>query len=401
MIAASQVRTAPNKGRYLFHNPLLHILIGNVDRLLETVKKPSKEALVITPKKILVCCQAHIGDALMATSVLPVLTAAFPNAKIGFLIHPGSIDVFTDNPKVTWVHTFNHWKLNRQKQPFWKKFLSYAQSRSQALKEIKVIEYDLAIDLYPYFPNSIALLFSAHVPYRIGWTSAGLGGLLTHALDWEFSSGHVVDRHKRLLATLKGCDSKLPLAKPEIHTSEEIKQQWTEIAKKFSIPDNFLAFHIGAGGIHRRWPTTNWIQLASLCVNAGESIVLLGHGDEEQAICREIADTTKNVHDLSGMLNWRLMTETIGRSKLLVGLESASGHIAAASDKPSVSIYSGTAQASMWRPYHPSAKVISHSVPCSPCYMSEGCEGMECVRLVTPRLVFCETHPSVIENTMH
>jgi ADP-heptose:LPS heptosyltransferase len=389
MIAASEVRTVPNKGRYLFHNPLLHFFIGNVDRVLETFKKPSKQTLAITPKKILVCCQAHIGDALIATSVLPVLKAAFPDAKIGFLIHPSAIDVFTDNPKISWVHTVNHWKLNRQKLFFWKKLLSHAQSRSQALREMKLIGYDLAIDLYPYFPNSIALLFSAHIPYRLGWTSAGLSGLLTHALDWEYSSDHVVDYHKRLLATLKDCTSKLlPLAKPEIHTSDEIKNKWIEIATQLGIPDSFIAFHIGAGGIHRRWPTANWIQLASLCVNAGESIVLLGYGDEEQAICREITETTKNVYDLSGKLTWRLMTEVIGRSKLLVGLESASGHIAAACDKPSVSIYSGTTQTSMWRPYHPLAKVISHSVPCSPCYMTEGCEGMECVRYTTSKIVF-------------
>jgi ADP-heptose:LPS heptosyltransferase len=390
MLMEYQKRSAPNKGRYLFNNPILLVIIGSIDWFLELFYKSSKEKLKVSPKKILLCCQAHIGDAILASSVVPVIKSAFPQAQIGFLIHPGSIEVLTNNPHVSWVHTFSHWKLNRQNLSFWKKLSIHLKSRSRVVREIKANEYDLAIDLYPYFPNSIPLLFSVKIPLRLGWTSAGFAGLLTHGVDWRSDMGHVVEWHKKLLSTITACENYLKLARPEIFTSEDIKSQWQSISLNQSIPDRFLAFHIGAGGLHRRWQTQHWKQLAELCVNRGESIVLLGHGDEEQAICGDISAHVKNVYDMSGKLTWLLMTEAIAQSELLVGLESASGHIAAARQKPSVSIYSGTTQISIWRPFHPLSRVILHPVPCSPCYMSTGCEGMECIRLTTPETVFSE-----------
>lgn len=393
MLAKHQIRSVSNKGRYLFHNRLLHLLIGGSDWVLQLFRKPSREPLVLAspPQKILICCHAHIGDAILVTSVVPVLKAAFPDVQLGFLIHPGSREVFLDNPKITWLHTINHWKLNRQNMPLWKKLVLYHQSRTTALEEIKAITYDVAIDLYPYFPNSIALLLFTRIPVRLGWTSAGLGSLLTHALDWQDNLGHIVDWHKRLLAMLMPCQKFLSLARPEIHTSSDTQQQWLDIATKLDIPESYVIFHVGAGGAYKYWPIEYWKQLASFCVKAGRSIVLLGYGDEEQALCREITRSTqRNVYDLSGKLTWRLMTEAIGGCTLLVGLDSSSGHIAAARERPSVSIYTGITKSSIWRPFHPLSKVIVHAVPCSPCYISEGCEGMECVRLTTPNTVLYE-----------
>lgn len=395
MLSVNQIRSAPNRGRYLFHNPVLHGFMRTVDSALEVFHKPSREPLRLTPRKILVCCQAHIGDTILATSVIPVLKAAFPKSQVGFLIHPGSADVLAGNPRVDWVHTFEHWRLNRRSLPLWRKLALDLQSRFLAIREIRRIGYDLAIDLYPYFPNSIPLLFCAGIPVRLGWTSAGFGGLLTHGMDWEDSAAHVVEWHKRLLGILTSCREHLGLARTELYSSDDIRSQWRTIAEKYRIPDKFIAFHVGAGGIHRRWPTENWKRLAELCLDKGLSVVLLGHGEEERAICREIAEQSPDIHDLSGQLPWRLMSEAISQSQLLVGLKSASGHIAAARNIPVVSIYSGTTRTSVWRPFHPSARVVVSSVPCSPCYLPGGCEGMECLRSTNPETVYKEIDSSL------
>ena len=360
------------------------------DWALELLHKPSREALEVRPKRILVCCQAHIGDAILASSALPVLTAAFPDAKLGFLAHSASAEVFTDNPRLEWLHTFDHWRLNRQPIPILKKFGHYLRSFSLAIQEIRAIKYDLAIDLYPYFPNSIPLLYSAGIPARLGWTSAGLGALLTHALNWEDGPGHVVEWHKRLLGMIVSCRPHLDLALTELYVSDAIQGQWKKIAAESLIPKKYITFHIGSGGVHRHWPIGHWKQLTKLCLDSGLAIVLLGHGPPEMAICSEIAELSCNIHDLSGKLFWRVMTEAIAKSQLLVGLESASGHIAAAQKVPSVCIYSGTTRSSTWKPYLHAARVVVHSVPCSPCYLSTGCEGMECVRLTQPETVFNE-----------
>jgi len=387
MLPANKIRSSPNHGRYLFHNRILRLGVGGVDLALELLRSPSRLPLTVSPGKILVCNQAHTGDVIWASSALPVLQAAFPEAKIGFLAHPASTGVLAGNPYVEWVHTFEHWKLNRQKTPFSQKVISHLRSRSRAIREVRAVSYDLAIDLYPYFPNSIPLIFAAGIPLRLGWTSGGFGGLLTHALDWKYAHEHVVDWHKKLLAMILPCRKHAELARPELYCSKAITEEWQRVMEKHGIPGGYLAFHIGAGGVHRRWPEENWRKLAKLCLDSGWSIVLLGQGEEEKA-CTRIADLSGAIVDLSGKLAWPLMAEAIGRSRLLVGLESASSHIAAARDVPAVCIYSGISHTSVWRPLHPAARVLVHPTPCSPCHLTWGCEEMECVRLTSSQAVF-------------
>ena len=388
MVPAHKVRTSPNHGRYLFHNRVLRVVVGGIDLALELVRSPSRSPVTANPGKILVCNQAHIGDVIWASSALPVLKAAFPQARIGFLVHPASTVVLAGNPYVEWVHTLEHWKLNRRRTPFLQKLKSYRRSRSRAIREVKAVGYDLAIDLYPYFPNSIPLLFTAGIPLRLGWTSGGFGGLLTHALDWEYAHEHVVDWHKKLLATILPCPKHTELARPELYCSKAIREEWGKVMAEHSIPRGYVTFHIGAGGVHKRWPEENWRQLAKLCLVSGWSIVLLGHGEDEEKACSRIAHLSGDIFDLSGKLTWPLMAETIGRSSLLVGLDSASPHIAAARDVRAVCIYPGISHPSIWRPYHPAARVLVHPTLVLPVTYPEGAREWNACGLPRPKLCF-------------
>jgi ADP-heptose:LPS heptosyltransferase len=394
MLLAHQRRRFPNKGRYLFHNRALRALLGAVDFVLKLLPAPSQQAISATPRRILVCNQAHIGDAIWASSVLPVLQAAFPSARIGFLAHPASVGVLSGNPGLAWVHRFEHWRLNRSPLPLWRKLLLDLKSRRTALREIRAIGYEMAIDLYPHFPNSVTLLCASGIPTRLGWTSAGCGGLLTHALDWQYQTQHVVDWHKTLLAQIAACRPHLALAQPGLHGSAQLRSEWLAIAAQHSVPSEYLAFHVGTGGVHRRWPELHWQMLARMCTEVGHRLVLLGHGSDEEGLCRRIAALSESIIDLSGRLSWPQMSEAVAHARLLVGLESASAHVAAARDVPAVCIYSGISHASLFRPYHPRARVLVHPMPCSPCNMSAGCMQMECVRLTSAQTVFdavCET----------
>lgn len=388
MLPAHLTRRLPNKGRYLFHNRALHAVLGAVDGVLDRWRPASQDVIDIRPRRILVCNQAHIGDAIWATAALPVLKAAFPSAKIGFLAHPTALGALADNPRLSWVHRVSHWKLDRSARPLWKKLVDDVRSRVRALREIRENRYDLAIDLYTHFPNSVALLRFSGIPVRLGWTSAGAGALLTHAAEWRYDMRHVVESHKRLLARIHACRPHLHLARPELHAAEGVQAQWADIATNEGVPQRYLAFHVGTGGVHRRWPDEHWLMLARLALDAGHALVLLGHGADETALCRRIAVAAPGALDLSGRLTWPQMSEAIAGAQLLVGLESASSHVAAARDVPVVAIYSGINHASLFGPYHRKARVLVHPTPCSPCHLSAGCAGMECVRLTSPQRVF-------------
>ena len=64
----------------------------------------------------------------------------------------------------------------------------------------------------------------------------------------------------------------------------------------------------------------------------------------------------------------------------VIGLESASSHIAAAVGTPIVSIYSGTTKTSQWRPWGKKVFVVKKDMSCAPCHNFVGCQNMFCLR---------------------
>ena len=132
----NQVPLLPLRGIYTIRNPILNALFLVIDKLLWFVLDNKFNARFISrPQKILLTNIAHLGDVVVATSVLPVLKSAFPDAEIGFLVGSWSQVVVHDHPMIKWVHSFDHVMHNRVAMPFWRKMLQHIQTRSKALKE--------------------------------------------------------------------------------------------------------------------------------------------------------------------------------------------------------------------------------------------------------------------------
>jgi len=142
------------------------------DAWLERVRQRSPSIDVPVPRRLLVCVGGHLGYAVLATSVFPVLQASYPEVAIGVLAPSWSLPVFENHAAIRWRHTFDHWKTNRSASRL-ERFLGYRRSAARAVAGIKDVGYDIAIDLYPYFPNAAGILSDAAVPIRIGYTSGG------------------------------------------------------------------------------------------------------------------------------------------------------------------------------------------------------------------------------------
>lgn len=388
MKTADETRHALNHGHYLVHNAYVRHVLTAVDSLLNAAAPPSRAKLSIDPKRILICNYAHIGDVILATSVIPVLRARFPRAELGFLVHPTSAIALNHNPHVSQVHHVEHWHLNRSGAPLRQKVERHATSAWRALHEVRDREYDLAVDLYPYLENSAVFLAAAGIPNRLGWTSGGLGALYTHAVDWSFGQVSVVDWFKRLLAQIDGCEPYLELAKPSLYEPPEAAQQWSALAKSAGVRSRYTLFHVGAGAAIRRWPDESWLELARLCVEAGEQVVMIGLGREDSALCGLVARAVPGVIDLAGKLSWGQMIAAIRAASAIVGLDSSSMHVAGTVRLPTVCVAAGIVPSSMWHPKRARLSVIVTPTPCSPCYLPDGCSGMECIRRTSARTVF-------------
>lgn len=287
---------------YSVNNPALKATLRVVDGVLARLRQAHMGAAPVAPRRILVCNQAHLGDAILATAVLPALRARHPGVEFGMLVHPDAARVAQGHPGIRRVHTVEHWHLNRRGEGLWARLRRHGRSSRAAVREIRAEGYELAIDLYHYFPNSIALLSRCGIPRLAGWDSGGFGPLLDVTAHNRPEPMPVLERHAALLACLDVASAE-PL-RPELPLGEQALAAWARLAELHHLPDRPVVLHLGAHADHRRWPVARWAALACALTARGHAVALLGHGPAEVALCRQVQAACPDAVDLAGQLDW-------------------------------------------------------------------------------------------------
>ena len=354
--------------------------LWSLDHLLRILVPLSIAEVPKSPRRILICNNAHLGDLINATAILAPLRKLFPDAQIGFLTSSWASPVIEKNPEVSFIHTFDHFLLNRSDLSLLRKIKQHITTARKAVHEIRKLRYEVGIDTYHFIQNSIPLLWLAQIPIRIAYSSGGFGPLLTHALSWVASDRHLIDYHLDLLRPFGLTDELKKCARPIVVLNRE--------AEVDALPKDYIVFHPASGARIREWPLENWLLLACKLERAGWKIVFTGHGMREQKNAEVIRSACPGSIDLCGCLSWEQFVCVLQAARLLVGVESAAGHTAAAVSTPCVVIYSGVTNTSQMRPLGAAVRTVSHAVPCTPCFRTRGCSGMECVREVSVDRVF-------------
>ena len=140
---------------YHFQNVCIRFCFRLLDQVLCYLIPKKEHQTLSDPRKILICNIAHMGDVVTTTSVIPVVQSNFPNAEIDFLIGSCSKPILAHHPGIRKIHLLDHWKLNRSPISFLRKWWKYRRMYKTALTSIKAESYDVALDVYYYYPNSI------------------------------------------------------------------------------------------------------------------------------------------------------------------------------------------------------------------------------------------------------
>ena len=135
------------------------------------------------PLRILLLNGAHIGDVVIATSIIPILRSAYPSAELGMLTGSWSHIVVSNHPELTYTHCVDHWRLNRANITIYGKLLRYIKTRRTALKELKQVRYDVAISTFGHFPDFLDLAWTARIPVRIGYEKSIFSSLATDLVE--------------------------------------------------------------------------------------------------------------------------------------------------------------------------------------------------------------------------
>jgi heptosyltransferase-2 len=389
MIAVSGEVLKPSRGAaprrpvylgYCAQNPVVLATLLAWDALSRLM--PKRKGSFSEIRRVLIANWAHLGDTYIASSLVSLLQACLPKAQIGFLAGSWGRAAVKNLSGIRWLHTVDHWCLSRRPASLWHRLALYHESRRTALREIRSVGYDAAIETYHFFPNSASLLWQAGVPRRIGYSSGGGGPLFTDALPWIPADRHITAYHRDLLRVLLGPVSPIPLL-----VMPKIDMRATAAPAIPGLESPYVVMHMGAGNPLKEWPERKWIELAAALADDGNRIVFTGRGEREAGAAKRVRQSLGLGTDLCDRLEWSEWVAVIGGARLLVGLDSVAGHVAAATHTPSVLVYTGMSNNARWRPLTDHCETLRYPTSCAPCYRSRGCRSMACVREVDVRRV--------------
>jgi len=359
----------------------LNFAMRAMDAALSASRPLRAGGAVEPPRRLLIANLAHLGDLVVATSILPVIKSAFPECRIGFLIGSWARPVLQDHPAVDDLHTLDHWSFNRAAGSRQDKVRHYLETRRQALREVKAAGYDVALDLCWNFPNTLPFLWQARIPTRIGYRSGAGGPLATHPIDFDERPLHAAERHLALVRTLPVRESDLAHAAPALApvSAADRAALDRELRTAGLAGGDYVVFHVGAGGDLKVWPASKWRSLAERMSGEGRCLVFTGAGHRDGALIEEITAGLSGCVSLCDRLAWGGLVAAVARARLLVCVDTVAGHIAGAVGTPCAVLTTGQ-NPYLWHPLGPSHEVLTQPVPCAPCHRGLGCAGMECIR---------------------
>lgn len=322
---------------YLTNNkfkPLL-LLIDSIGHCLFFWKRFKKFPNKIN--KILIIRLDHIGDMILTTPIFSAFKKKYPHSEIHVLCRSLTKPIIDNNPYVDKIILFNSpWFARNDKSKKW-----YKQ-----IKKLKKEKYDLVVELKAD-PRNI-LLTALIGGYNIGFGSRGLGFLLNKSVIWTKKIKHIVLRQIDILNAVNiSCyHPKLELF-PTASALKKADYLVNSIKNKV-----IIGINPGVGAQERQWPLPYFTELINQIIkNKKISIVLL---DTDEKRILQIISKVKNknrILNLGGKLDLNGLISIIQKIDLLIGLESASIHIASAVGTPCIDIHSGVTYAKEWGPY--------------------------------------------------
>jgi ADP-heptose:LPS heptosyltransferase len=270
--------------------------------------------------KLLVITLSNIGDVVMTTPVIVALRQQYPDARI---------DIVTDARA---AELFEHMSgrdtlFLKDKQAGWR-------GTARLVKQLRLRRYDLVVDLRT---DGLTLLLRA----RNRLTRRGS----------RPRGQHAVQRHFGVIAAYEGLRD-IPATTLWLAQSEHNYAT----SRLSGLPGQcWLALGPGARWAPKRWPVESFCALVERLQSRFDAVVLLGSADDSAA-CRELADSLAlPCLNLAGETTLLQAAAVLQRCGLFIGNDSGLGHIAAARNTPTLTLF-GPGEQLRYHPWHERAR---------------------------------------------
>ncbi len=292
--------------------------------------------------KILLIQLKRIGDLVLTVPAITALRANFPDATIHFAISHSCRELAPAIPGVdrflvvrSWMHA-HHW-------------LAILTSR-----------YDFCLD-FTRTDRSSFLAFASRAKRKITYERTKVRSkwrplVYDEFVDSSVRDKHTIDHHLAFLAPLgirnAAGDLHLDLPRSAIEKAEKILS-----STKTESP--FVIFHPGSARAEKFWEPERWAEVINYWSDRrGHAVLTSGGSSFEKTHIAEIKKYLRApIVDLSGKIDLLTLTALIAKAALLVGVDSAPTHLAAAVQTPQVVLY-GPTNPFHWRPRSSPAVIL-------------------------------------------
>lgn len=286
----------------------------------------------------------RIGDLILTTPSIAALRDRFPDASISLVVSSAVKELL---PAIAGID----------------KVLEVRGKTDDALDWIALSlgKFDYCLD-FTRNDRSSFLTFLSGARKRITSDHPNLRTKLRARSYNEFVEApvgflHTVDYH---LALLKPLGIENPSRVIRLTLPDETVAQANELLEAGGIGDDFVCFHPGSARAEKFWDAARWAEVIDLCASeTGMKCVLTGgRSAVEQAQIAAITAAAKSKPiDLSGKTKLLTLAALVRKARLLVTVDSAPMHFAAAWDTPQVVLF-GPTNPFHWHPRSESAIVL-------------------------------------------
>ncbi len=295
--------------------------------------------------KFLVIRFSSIGDIVLTTPALRCAKNQIPGVEIHFLTKLSMKDLVIGNPYIHHCHFLDN-------------------NIDLTIAALKEIPFDYIIDLHQNI-RSWKIRKALGVP-AFSYKKLSLQKWLLAKLHLNFlPKTHVCDRYINALQHFNvSNDGKgLDYFFPKDYNFKAANLPTSHLA-------GFVAFVIGASYFNKKLPVQKWIELAK---QINKPIVLIG-GIEDVTIANEIAAAVPDyIYNAAGKYDLKESASIIQMAQVVVSHDTGFLHVAAAFQKPTITIWGATSPALQFEAYYPAGAITPHynsivpNLNCQPC----------------------------------
>jgi len=308
-------------------------------------------------KNILIIQTAFLGDVILTTPLIINTKKRFPKSRLTVLTTPQGSQVLEGIDEIDEIICYDKKGQDSGLLPFF-----------SLLKRLRNAHFDLCISPHRSFRTS-ALIVGAAILDSVGFSDASFSLVYKQRVCRD-KCLHEVERCLSLLGPL-GAKGEDIYKKPYLAVAESAKKGCNLLFSEVGIKQDDCLVAIAPGSVWgtKKWPAESYAALAdSLMNNSDVKVLLLGATADREDGAKITGLCTGEVIDLTGRTSLKELVAAIDRCRLLIGNDSAPGHIATARGIPVVSIFGPTIPAFGYRPYGEKVIVIEKDVPCRPCH---------------------------------